>query len=773
MAFTVIQGIAANAASSHANSSSATYTDNFTLTSTPAVGNFVTVAIYSNRGNPSTSNINSVTLGATGGGSVTMYLLDDGASSSGGPFLLVYGAYISTAPNGGFLVVKWKNQTGGTATLSLAAMEFSGASSVSNPLNTTKHRFGGGIVDSGSPGVVASWAGYLGGGLNYNGNGSELTISAGSWAFGNPIPIVGSLITIFNSSITALNGVPMLVKSVSGSTIVVNSTYNGSANEGSNIIQIYGPVVEQSATLSSQGGSQYPTIAYGILQWPGTSLIMTSYSGQKQPWIGAFVQSVTANGTRIRMTSAGCTIPPTSGTFTIPVASTTSAAASGSLILHTQNGNIVATYTSVSASTSFNGCTVNTYPSVSTPVSGYSYLTYPTSTTMPLIGVFPDASVYNPSILGGLTNGDSTPTSTSISPYYTIALATGGSVTGSIVLMGGYATSGTYSKINAIGQVNSQATSNSPFGGIWTFVPSTRALTPENASAVQNFVSNAIKAVKRNRFSLLIQTSIVNAIKTITKFRLAKVIQTSVVLKIRKTLRNRYSKVTQIEVPNVSRKTFIRRFSTAIFTQTNRLTKRMGLLALIAQIGASRATQTVSRKRSAQSIQNPNVLINRTRNRIRLAKALLVESLSINRRVNRGRKAIVTQPVQAVVTRKINRGRRGIVTVNYSITTSRRRTSFRRVIATMVAVGKNIAIRPFHISTIERATETHTLVSVSETATNNVDTTGEFTNENDLPPSDYNEPSITTPNDFNEPSITTPVDFTEPDWPTGEDVVPT
>jgi hypothetical protein len=69
----------------------------------------------------------------------------------------------------------------------------------------------------------------------------------------------------------------------------------------------------------------------------------------------------------------------------------------------------------------------------------------------------------------------------------------------------------------------------------------------------------------------------------------------------------------------------------------------------------------------------------------------------------------------------------------------------------MVAIGKNIAIRPFHISTIEQATETHTLVSVSETATNNVD----------------------TPNDFNEPSITTPVDFTEPDWPTGEDVVPT
>ena len=788
MAFTTIQGDAFNGSSRLTGS---TYTESRALPAVPTAGNFVVVAIYSNRGNQNVT-INYVKLGSTGAlANVSLYLLDNGASSSGGPYVLVYGGYVSTTPNGQNCIVNWTNSTGGTATLSQTLMEFSGAASVSTPANATKHRFGGGLIDSGSPGEVASCNLRLSGTLTYNGNGSELTISATTWVLGNPIPIVGSLITIIGSSVAAINGVPMLVKSVSGSTIVVNSTYNGSTIEFNNVINIYGSVVEQSATY--YGGSQFPTIAYGILQWPGTSLIMTSYSGQKQPWIGAFVQNVTANGTRIRMTSAGCTIP-TSGSFTIPVASTTGAAISGSLILHTQNGNVVSTYSGFSANTSFNNCTVNTYPSVSTPVSGYSYLTYPTSTTMPLLGVFPNASVYNPSSLGGLTNGDSTPTSTSNFPYYTITLASGGTATGSLVLMGGYATSGTYSNINAIAQVNYQATpGNSVNGGIWTFVPSTQALTPENASAVQTSIVNAIKSVKRNRFSLLIQTSIVNAIKavkrnrfslliqtssdiaikSVKRNRFSLLIQTSAVLTIRKTLRNRYSKVTQIEVPNVSRKTFIRRFSTAIFTQTNRLTKRMGLLALIAQIGASRATRTVSRKRSAQSIQNPNVLINRTRNRIRLAKALLVESLSINRRVNRGRKAIVTQPVQAVVTRNINRGRRGIVTVNYSITTSRRRTSFRRVIATMVAVGKNIAIRPFHISTIEQATETHTLVSVSETATNNVDTTGEFTNENDLPPSDYNEPSITTPNDFNEPSITTPVDFTEPDWPTGEDVVPT
>ena len=791
MAFTTIQGLASNGAA-RTQSPTIIYTDVWTLASAPVAGNFFVVAFYSNRGYPFAQNIQSVTVGANGAGATTMYLLDDGTSSPYGPFLLVYGAYLATTANGTSVVVKWKNSgLGGTTTLSLAAMEFSGASSVSTPANAVLHRYGGGLIDSGSPGVVAFYSPAYGHrGLTYNGNGSELTISATAWAV--PIPIVGSLITITGSTVTALNNVPMLVKSVSGLTIVVNSTYNGSATEGGTNVFIYGSVVERSNSISIFGGSQYPTAAFGILQWPGTSRIMTSYSAQKQPWIGAFVQNATASGTRIRMTSAGCTIP-TSGSFTIPVASTTGAAATGKLILHTQNGNVVVTYTSVTANTSFNGCTVNTYPSVSTTVAGYSYLTYPTSTTMPLIGVFPNASVYNPSILGGLTNGDSTPTASGIFPYYMIALATGGSITGSIVLMGGYATSGTYSNINVIGEVNSQATSNSPFGGIWTFVPSTRALTPENASAVQNFVSNAIKAVKRNRFSTLIQTSIVNAIKavkrnrfslliqtssaiaikTITKSRLAKAIQTSAVLTIRKTLRNRYSKVTQIEVPNVSRKTFIRRFSTAIFTQINRLTKRMGLLALIAQIGASRATRTVSRKRSAQSIQNPNVLINRTRNRIRLAKALLVESLSINRRVNLGRKAIVTQPVQAVVTRKINRGRRGIVTVNYSITTSRRRTSFRRVIATMVAVGKNIAIRPFHISTIERAASQYTLINNSYAAENNVDSINNFAVENDTLPSDYNEPSITTPNDFNEPEITVPSDFNEPDYPTGEDVVPT
>ena len=587
MAFTTIQGLASNG-SARASSTVTIYADVWTLASAPVAGNFFTVAIYSNRGNPLVSNIQSVTVGANGAGATTMYLLDDGASSTGGPFLLVYGAYLATTANGTSVVVKWKNSgLGGTTTLSLAAMEFSGGASVSTPANAVLHRYGGGLIDSGSPGFIGTSLG----GLSYSGNGSVLTIS-GTWSLG-PIPIVGSYITITNSSVSALNNVPMLVLSVSGSTVTVLSSYNGTASESSYPLY-FGSLVEQSNSISGFGGSQYPTAAFGILSWPGTSRIMTSYSAQKQPWIGAFVQNVTASGTRIRMTSAGCTIP-TSGSFTIPVASTTSAAGTGKLILHTQNGNVVVTYTSVTANTSFNGCTVNTYPSVSTTVAGYSYLTYPTSTTMPLLGVFPDASVYNPSILGGLTNGDSTPTSTSIFPYYTIALGTGGSVTGSIVLMGGYATSGTYANINAIGQVNGTATSNSPFGGIWTFVPATRSLTPANASVVR---------VASSKFARTIAWT---------------------------------------------------KFGRAVFTKSGRISRGIGLLAQIAQIGASRATRTVFNRRSASGVQLVSAQITRTR----------------------------------------NYGRFGSAVNSYAISTSKSRTWFRRAQAGLVGLASALGITTF------------------------------------------------------------------------------
>ena len=727
---------------------------------------------------------NAYTLVNNTGTPIPLYLLDDGTTGGGSSTLPIYASYISSNPSSlNKLIFVWGDGAAHSGfnnqSIIATAMEIKGTAAPSTAANSVKSRYttAGGIIDSTSAGYVGQWVGSYDA-ATWSGDGKTLTL--GGYAFSANIVQPGTYVVAAISSVIP-NYVPMFAYS----TTTFASTFSGTGSDYALVLE--GQVVEQSA--SSNGGAQQAG-AFGLNNWASCP-IMTSYPASQQPWIGVFQALNGQGGSFTQVAATGVNIP-TSSTFVIPTTSTvTGALASGYAVLYTQSGGIAFNYTS-RGSTGFSGCTLANSLSTSFAVNGYSFINYsPNISTSGITGLFPSGSATS-SKFGGLTLGDSTPSGTSVSPITVVSGGYGGSI---YMMMAGYATSGSYTPINLYGTINNSS-GGSPNGGIWTLVPSNRNVPKISTTTAEN-LSNAIEAVKRNRFSLLIQTSIVNAIeavqrnrfslliqtssaiaiKTITKSRLAKAIQTSAVLTIRKTLRNRYSKVTQIEVPNVSRKTFIRRFSTAIFTQTNRLTKRPGLIvvkrSLIAQIGASRATRTVSRKRSAQSIQNPNVLINRTINRIRLAKALLVESLSINRRVNRGRKAIVTQPVQAVVTRKINRGRRGIVTVNYSISTSRRKTSFRRAIATMVAVGKNIAIRPFHISTIEQATETHTLVSVSETATNNVDTTGEFTNENDLPPSDYNEPSITTPNDFNEPSITTPVDFTEPDWPTGEDVVPT
>ena len=581
-----------------------------------------------------------------------MYLLDDGASSSGGPFLIVYGVYLSATANGTSVVVKWKNSgLGGTTTLSLAAMEFSGGASVSTAANAVKHRYGGGLIDSGSPGVVASYASAFGGTLTYSGNGSELTISATTWgAVGNPIPIVGSFITITASSISALNNVPMLVKSVSGGTIVVNSTYSGSATEGSANVPIYGSIVEQSNYYSTFGASQYPTAAFGLLQWPGTSRIMTSYSTQKQPWVGAFLQNATTSGTRTTIGSAGCTIP-TSGTFTIPCPSTTGASGTGSLILHTQNGNIVVTYTSVTSNTSFNGCTVSTYPSSPVSVAGYSYLMYPTSTTQTLLGVFPNASVYNPSVLGGLTNGDSTPTSTSVAPYFTVALASGGTSTGSLVIMGGYATSGTYANINGIGLVNGTGGSNSPLGGIWTFVPSTRGLTPENASAVETLASKALKVVARTkvaqavrvqgskalrtvartRVSRAVQVLASKAVKTVARSRFASAVQVRASSALKTVSHSRVAQAVQIGASRAVRIVSHSRAAKAVFAQAGRISRQIGLLAQIVQIGASRVTRAVFSRRSASAVQLVSAQVTRTRQYGRFGSAVNSYAISTSK----------------------------------------------------------------------------------------------------------------------------------------------
>lgn len=183
--------------------------------------------------------------------------------------------------------------------------------------------------------------------------------------------------------------------------------------------------------------------------------------------------------------------------------------------------------------------------------------------------------------------------------------------------------------------------------------------------------------------------------------------------------------------------------------------------------------RAIRRSKKAYTTYNNAATASRVINRTRLSTVRILQLFNINRIKRYNKKASAAISNAAVVTRTRNYGRFGKVTISYSIASTRRRSSIRIAIATVNAIAKNIATRPFYIFTSERANTVVTLASVSETITNNVDVVGEFTNANDLPPSDYNEPGMTTPNDYNEPSMTAPNDYTEPDWPTGEDVVPT
>ena len=160
-------------------------------------------------------------------------------------------------------------------------------------------------------------------------------------------------------------------------------------------------------------------------------------------------------------------------------------------------------------------------------------------------------------------------------------------------------------------------------------------------------------------------------------------------------------------------------------------------------------SKKVSKSVSAVSIKTFNFTSGKVLSKV--AKNIVVSAQKLTRQVKRNRKAIVVQPVQATVTRNISSRRKSSVTVSYSIASTRKRTAIRRAIATVSAIGKNIATRPFYIFTREQANAQYTLASVSETVTSNVDLVGEFTNANDVVPNDY----------------------AEPDNPTGEDVVPT
>lgn len=486
-AMTISLNLTVQASGAYQTGASATgaVTYSVALGSTPVSGNFVVVAMGTSSGTTGAATINSVTLGATGTtNGVPLYLMDNQSN----PSVLLYGGYVSSTPAGLYLNINWTNSSGFRLGLAAAAMELTGVGASATPANATfNHSYNpGGLIDSSTPAVVAQPNSIFTN--TYSGNGSILTISLGGYT-GTSVNTaqVGSYITITGSSVTALNNVPMYVVSSSGyttsGTITCVSSYNGTATEANNAVNIYESYVGGSSSVAPFSGPDASTY-FGAVAWGGSAALPFNYQSGA-PWIAAWSQTQLSVGTHVRMGSAGCTIP-TSGSFTIPVSSTTGASSSGKLILYTQNGNIVVSYTSVTANTSFNGCTVATYPSTTKSVAGYTYLQYPTGTansqslSAPLIG-----SSMTSSAFGGLVTGDSSPSSTSVVPQATATASGGGYFPMQIILQAGYSNTGngnvtTYIPVN----VNYTAGTTTANGVIYSLSPPSPLLTRAAADAI-------------------------------------------------------------------------------------------------------------------------------------------------------------------------------------------------------------------------------------------------------------------------------------------------
>jgi len=455
------------------------------LDSTPVLGNFVVVAMGTASGTTGAATINSITLGTTGTTSgVPLYLMDNQSN----PSVILYGGYVSSTPAGLYLNIDWTNNSGLKLGLATTAMELTGVGTSATSANATfNHSYNpGGLIDSSTPAVVAQPSPpYTN---TYSGNGSLLTISLSTYTGAKVNAAqVGSYITIVGSSVTALNNVPMYVISSSGytsnGTITCVSSYNGTATEANNGVNIYESYVGGNSSVVAFSGPDVGT-SYGAVAWGGSSALPFSYQSGA-PWVAAWAQTQLSVGTHVRTSSASFNIP-TSGTFTINVSSTTGAPTSGKLILYTQNGNIVVSY-SGTTSTSFTGCTVATYPSTATTVAGYTYLQYPTgaagsqSLSAPLIG-----SSMTSSALGGLVTGDSSPSSTSVVPQATAtATAAGAYFPIQIILQAGYSNTGngnvtTYIPVN----VNYTAATTTANGVMYSLSPPNPLLTRAAADAI-------------------------------------------------------------------------------------------------------------------------------------------------------------------------------------------------------------------------------------------------------------------------------------------------
>ena len=558
MAFTFIRSASGNGASV---GSGGTRTDTVVFSAAPSAGQYCVIALFTNAGS-------AVSIVGAGVGTTALTQIDSGNFidpniNANGNYTtpLVYGGYITATPGSGTfnsvsvtnatVSVRWTNNTGVGATMCMAAILFTGTAT-STTANSYAQRLAlsGGLIDGSSPSTSVS-LGNAAPQANYSGDGTTLTITTGRY-FAVP-QAIGTYATILGSSVTALNGLPIYVQSWSSSTgvLIGKCSYTGSQVETNFGAYLIVPSAYNSSNTSSGGWWDYTNS--GITTWGNytySSYLPTSYVGQQQPWIGAFYSQQTTFGTQTNLSSAITISAGTTTVGTISVTATTGAASSGKFVLPTTSGNIVVSY-SGTTSTTFTGCTIVSALGQSVTAPIYSNIIYPTSTTQGLSSVLASASSTS-TVLGGLVCGNSTPASGVLTQVR--QTLTAGFATGSLILMCGYVPTNAKSLTPIFGasRING-GTPGGMTGSIYSFVPATQTLTPENASAVATAPSQAAKVIARTRIAKATQVFVATLARTIGHARISQATQILIANSSRVAWYVRTSQATQILIAKSSR----------------------------------------------------------------------------------------------------------------------------------------------------------------------------------------------------------------------------
>ena len=558
MAFTFIRSASGNGASV---GSGGTRTDTVVFSAAPSAGQYCVIALFTNAGS-------AVSIVGAGVGTTALTQIDSGNFidpniNANGNYTtpLVYGGYITATPGSGTfnsvsvtnatVSVRWTNNTGVGATMCMAAILFTGTAT-STTANSYAQRLAlsGGLIDGSSPSTSVS-LGNAAPQANYSGDGTTLTITTGRY-FAVP-QAIGTYATILGSSVTALNGLPIYVQSWSSSTgvLIGKCSYTGSQVETNFGAYLIVPSAYNSSNTSSGGWWDYTNS--GITTWGNytySSYLPTSYVGQQQPWIGAFYSLQTTFGTQTNLSSAITISAGTTTVGTISVTATTGAASSGKFVLPTTSGNIVVSY-SGTTSTTFTGCTIVSALGQSVTAPIYSNIIYPTSTTQGLSSVLASASSTS-TVLGGLVCGNSTPASGVLTQVR--QTLTAGFATGSLILMCGYVPTNAKSLTPIFGasRING-GTPGGMTGSIYSFVPATQTLTPENASAVATAPSQAAKVIARTRIAKATQVFVATLARTIGHARISQATQILIANSSRVAWYVRTSQATQILIAKSSR----------------------------------------------------------------------------------------------------------------------------------------------------------------------------------------------------------------------------